>query len=213
MEVEEIIESLVNMNHLIELDYEQLAPLEDDEPWDEGWLRFHDTLTGKMVCVNIESPSEEEPIGTIVIAAMTDITIAPDQVSKYISIEKSKSDQLALAKVEPKDTSDIKSLIKTFENMDHILTVDVENTPKGWVSLLDTTTSSVIYINEKNKEYTNEPIGTIVIGAFLNTTIPEEGQEKYINAQLMKSELALSEEAKMKLESSDKMKKLFSGKL
>jgi hypothetical protein len=76
------------------LDFDTLPFI--DGGWSEGWVRFHDALTGNMVCINQSNRDEpSEPIGAIIISSNMDVTIPPNQVNKYIAVEKMKSNSLA----------------------------------------------------------------------------------------------------------------------
>lgn len=95
MDSDKIVETLRDCNHMIELDFKTLPRLSEDDQWATGWVRFHDTLTGNMVCVNQKNKEDpQEPVGTVVVSSNMDVTIPPNQVVKYLTVESMKSASL-----------------------------------------------------------------------------------------------------------------------
>lgn len=107
MQVKEIIARLRSMNHLIELDPECLPELEEDDEWLEGWVRFHDTMTGILICVNECCEELDEQgvslyeLGLILLTSGNNydnsVTVPQNQLEKYILAEQMKSNSLLAA--------------------------------------------------------------------------------------------------------------------
>lgn len=185
MTPDEIIEDLREMEHMIELEYDQLPELPDGEPWAANWVRFHDALTGTMVCVNESNEEDEEELGTVIIVSDTDITIPPNSVKKYISIEKDKSSDFAALSSSGLDTT--ADRVEAFRSMNHIIEIEHPDTPKGWVSFHDTKTKKTVCVNRANTQYETEPVGTMVVISDVIVTIPEHAAEKYLKAHQKQS--------------------------
>lgn len=90
MSVEENIEQLRNMNHLIEIEHENL-PLLNGHKWDKGWVRFHDVMTNTLIGIN-------ESIGSIFIYSgpyySNSVCISAKNAQKYLLAEQMKSNML-----------------------------------------------------------------------------------------------------------------------
>jgi hypothetical protein len=100
------LQDLREMNHMIELDFDTLPDIEGG--WSEGWVRFHDALTGNMICINEKNREEpNEPIGAVIVSSNMDVTIPPSQVNKYIAVEKMKS--LSLGALDASLTTAVKA--------------------------------------------------------------------------------------------------------
>ena len=109
MQVNEIIARLRSMNHLIELGMDNLPNLEDeDNEWLEGWVRFYDTMTCALICINESDvggteDDDYEPydIGTVLVCSgnyyNNSVDIPESQMEKYILAEQMKSNSLLAA--------------------------------------------------------------------------------------------------------------------
>lgn len=192
MEAEEIIESFREMNHMIELEYDELPGVENDE-WAPNWIRFHDTLSGGLICINEYNHEDpNEPVGTLIISAGIDLTIPKETIKKYIEIEEQKSYQLQETNIELITIKNPSHMVKEFNELNQMLHIVHTDYPKGWVAFHDTNTKKLIIINERDQD-SRESLGSIIVlcAESMNIEIPHHQKEKYINAQKMKSQLAL----------------------
>jgi hypothetical protein len=99
MSVEENIEQLRNMNHLIEIEHENLPPLENEHKWYRGWIRFHDVMTNALICINeSDTTDEENQIGEILVCSgmyySNSVCISAKNAQKYLLAEQMKSNML-----------------------------------------------------------------------------------------------------------------------
>lgn len=185
MDPDEIIEELREMEHMMELEYDQLPELPDGEPWAANWVRFHDALTGTMVCVNESDTENDEELGTVIIVSDADITIPPSDVKKFIAIEKNKSNGLAQLSASGLDTTT--NRVEAFRGMNHMIEIEQPDTPKGWVAFHDSNTKKTVCINRANTQYDTEPVGTMVVISDVIVTIPEHKADKYLQAHQKQS--------------------------
>lgn len=190
MEIDDIVESFRDMDHMVELDYDQLPDLPDGEPWSQGWVRFHDVVTGTMVCVNESDTEDDAELGSLIIVSNRDIIIPRDKVEQYIDIEKQVGQKLVDMKINTNKVEN-NEVVTFFSNLNQMIEVPFEEAPKGWSSFYDTTTKKVICINRNNNEEPTEPVGTIVIVSDVLITVPESQKQKYLEAQNAKSSMFL----------------------
>lgn len=199
MEIDDIVESFRDMEHMVELDYDQLPDLPDGEPWSEGWVRFHDVVTGTMVCVNESDLEDEAEPGSLIIVSNRDITIPVDKVEKYIAVEKQVSQKLKDLQINTNQVVN-SEVVNFVTNLNQMLPIQFDEAPKGWSSFFDLTTKKVVCVNRNNNEYPEEPVGTVIIVSDVNITVPEEGKKKYFSAQNAKSSMFVGPEPVAKSE-------------
>lgn len=101
MHIDKLLETFRAMNHLIELDEENWPQLEDESEWNQGWVRFHDTLNNTLLGINelgISEDGQESNIGDININSGSNycnsVNIPYSQVAKFIKNETMKSNML-----------------------------------------------------------------------------------------------------------------------
>jgi hypothetical protein len=103
MNIDNLLEKFRNMNHLIELD--EMPDLVDGE-WNQGWVRFYDTLNTSVVCVKYTEEFDEDDgeeyeegssIGDITVCIndyKLNVYIPTNKVDKFVNAEQKKSDML-----------------------------------------------------------------------------------------------------------------------